>query len=152
MSDPNFLEESVTLVKMYYHVGISESDGLWTLAFSVKGEEAEFLVSCNLIGGNRQPLDLRPWCEAALSVTCIIVSLTLFFRSMISYIDDQQFQLSVTSWHLTFKCAYWHHAITMFNSVMVHNVTQWSTSWLKHTQLTLDIGMLHNIFLSHTKM
>jgi hypothetical protein len=27
---------------------------------SVKGREAKLLVSCNLIGGNRQPLDLRP--------------------------------------------------------------------------------------------
>jgi hypothetical protein len=27
---------------------------------SVKGREAELLVSCNLIGGNRRPLDLRP--------------------------------------------------------------------------------------------
>jgi hypothetical protein len=35
---------------------------------SVKGREAELLVSCNLICGNRQPLDLRPWCEAPLRV------------------------------------------------------------------------------------
>jgi hypothetical protein len=27
---------------------------------SVKGQEAELLVSCNLIGGNRRPLDLWP--------------------------------------------------------------------------------------------
>jgi hypothetical protein len=27
---------------------------------SVKGRAAELLVSCNLIGGNRRPLDLRP--------------------------------------------------------------------------------------------
>jgi hypothetical protein len=27
---------------------------------SVKGREAELLVSCNLIGGNRRPLDLQP--------------------------------------------------------------------------------------------
>jgi len=34
----------------------------WPLDFghSVKGREAELLVSCDLIGGNRQPLDLRP--------------------------------------------------------------------------------------------
>ena len=29
-------------------------------ASSVKGREAELLVSRNLIGGNRRPLDLRP--------------------------------------------------------------------------------------------
>jgi hypothetical protein len=46
--------------KKYCHVGILESNGLWTLASSVKGREAEFLVSCNLIGGNRQPLDRQP--------------------------------------------------------------------------------------------
>jgi hypothetical protein len=27
---------------------------------SVKGREDELLVSCNVIGGNRRPLDLRP--------------------------------------------------------------------------------------------
>jgi hypothetical protein len=38
--------------------------GLWPLI--VKGREAEFLVSCNLIGGNRRLLGLRPQREAAL--------------------------------------------------------------------------------------
>ena len=42
------------------HVGILNYIILWTLASSVKGREAEFLVSCNLVGGNQQPLDLRP--------------------------------------------------------------------------------------------
>jgi hypothetical protein len=32
----------------------------WTLASNVKCQEVEFLVFCNLSGGNRQPLDLRP--------------------------------------------------------------------------------------------
>ena len=31
-------------------------------------------------------------------------------------------------------------------------VTQWSTSWLKCTQMTLGISMLKNIFLLHVKM
>jgi len=44
-----------------------ESDGLWTLASSVSGREAKFLVSSNLIGEFRQPLDLRPLCEATFS-------------------------------------------------------------------------------------
>jgi hypothetical protein len=48
------------LVKKYCHVGILNCDGLWTLASSVKGWEANFLVSCNLIGGNGRPLGLRP--------------------------------------------------------------------------------------------
>jgi hypothetical protein len=39
---------------------ILENDGLWTLAFSVKGGEAKFLVFCNQIGGNRRPLVLWP--------------------------------------------------------------------------------------------
>ena len=52
MSDPNFLREHVTLVKNYCHVGILESDGLWTMASSVQGREAELLVSCNSISGN----------------------------------------------------------------------------------------------------
>jgi len=37
-------------VKKYCHVGILERDDLWTLAFSVKGQEAKFLIFCNLIG------------------------------------------------------------------------------------------------------
>jgi len=52
--------ESVALIKKYCHVGIFTCDGLWMLAFSVKGQEADFLVSCNLIGGNRRPLNLWP--------------------------------------------------------------------------------------------
>ena len=60
LSNPNFLRESIALVKKYCHVGILENNGLWTLAFSVKGREAEFLVSYNLIGGNQRPLDLQP--------------------------------------------------------------------------------------------
>jgi hypothetical protein len=45
---------------------------------SVKGREAELLVSCNVIGGNRQPLNLRPYCEPALrsgekNITLLIV-------------------------------------------------------------------------------
>ena len=41
----------------------------WPLDFgySVKGWEAVLLVSCNLIGGNWRPLDLRPMCEVPLS-------------------------------------------------------------------------------------
>jgi hypothetical protein len=30
------------------------------LGISVKDREAKLLVSCNMIGGNRRPLDLRP--------------------------------------------------------------------------------------------
>ena len=37
-----------------------------TLAFSVKGREAELLVPCDLIGGNRWSLDIRSYCEATL--------------------------------------------------------------------------------------
>jgi hypothetical protein len=44
-SDPNFLRESVAFVKKYCHVGILENDNLWTLASSVKGQEAKFLHS-----------------------------------------------------------------------------------------------------------
>jgi hypothetical protein len=38
-------------------------------ASSVKGREAKLLDSCNLTGGNRRPLNLRPYCEAALKST-----------------------------------------------------------------------------------
>ena len=58
--------EAVTLVKEFCHVNILEVHGLWTLASSVKGRKAELLVSCNLIGGNRRPLDLWPQCEVAV--------------------------------------------------------------------------------------
>jgi hypothetical protein len=32
----------------------------WNFGYSVKGGEAELLISCNLIGGNRRSLNLRP--------------------------------------------------------------------------------------------
>jgi hypothetical protein len=35
---------------------------------SVKGREAELLVSCNLIGGNQRPLDFQPKREAPLNL------------------------------------------------------------------------------------
>jgi hypothetical protein len=54
------LQVSITLVKKYCHVGILDSDDLWILTSNVKGLEARFLLSCNLVGGYRQPLDLRP--------------------------------------------------------------------------------------------
>jgi hypothetical protein len=50
---------------MYCDINILESDNLWTLASSVKGREAKFLISCNLIGGNQRPLAL----EESLSIT-----------------------------------------------------------------------------------
>jgi hypothetical protein len=37
LSDPNFLRDSIPLVKKYCHVDNLESYGLWTLASSVKG-------------------------------------------------------------------------------------------------------------------
>ena len=49
MSNPNFFQEFVVLVRKYCHVGILNCDGLWILASSVKGRETEFLISCNLI-------------------------------------------------------------------------------------------------------
>ena len=48
---------------MYCHVDILENNGLWTMASSVKGQEAEFLVSYNLIG-------VRPFSKAALRLDC----------------------------------------------------------------------------------
>jgi hypothetical protein len=60
LCNPNFLQESIALVQKYCHVGILDCDGLWTLAPSVKGREADFLVFCNMICGNQRPLYLRP--------------------------------------------------------------------------------------------
>jgi len=40
------------LSQKYYYLGILESDGLWTLNFSVKAPKAKFLIFCNLIGEN----------------------------------------------------------------------------------------------------
>jgi hypothetical protein len=74
MPDPNLLRESIALVREDCHVGILESNGLWTLTSSVKDREAILLVSYNLTGVNLRPLDLRPQCEAALST---IVPITL---------------------------------------------------------------------------
>jgi hypothetical protein len=54
-----FSQEAITLVKKCCHVSILKVHGLWTLTSSVKGREAETMVSCNLIGGDRRPLDLR---------------------------------------------------------------------------------------------
>jgi hypothetical protein len=52
--------EAVALVEKYYRVGILECDGRWTLASTVKGQKVEPMVSCNLIGENSRPLNLRP--------------------------------------------------------------------------------------------
>ena len=47
--------------RLLQKVIILNCDGLWTLAIvRVKGREAELLISCNLMGGNQQPLNLQP--------------------------------------------------------------------------------------------
>jgi hypothetical protein len=56
----SFKSVRAALVKKYCHVDVLKSNNLWTLASSVKGWEAEVLVSCDLIDGNRWPLNLRP--------------------------------------------------------------------------------------------
>jgi hypothetical protein len=61
------------------------------------------------------------------SVTCVIVSLTLFLRSMLRYTNDQQLHHSC---HLvTFGVAYWYLDMSTFNSVtrcmhMLHKCLQ----------------------------
>jgi hypothetical protein len=59
--------------------------------------------------------------------------------------------ISVTSWHSEFKRTYYCLGMSMFNSVMrcMPMLQQWSTSWVKCTQMTLDISMLINFFLFH---
>ena len=63
------------------------------------------------------------------------------------------FIIIVNSWHLAFKHAYSYLGMSMFNSVyeVYPYATQWSTSWLKCTQMALAISMLKNIFPLHTK-
>jgi hypothetical protein len=87
VSDPNFLQEFVALVKKYCHVVILEWDDLWTLASNVKGQEAEFLVSCNLIGENQWPLELRPQCGAALTLA-IVFSVNGISYHCDNFLDD----------------------------------------------------------------
>ena len=43
LPNPNFLRESIAFVKRYRHVGILKNDGLWTLAYGVKGKEGQIL-------------------------------------------------------------------------------------------------------------
>ena len=66
LPDPNFLRKSVTLIRKYYHVSISVSTTFGPLASTAKGQEAVFLIFCNMIGKNRQPLDLHPYYKTAL--------------------------------------------------------------------------------------
>ena len=44
----------------------------------------------------------------------------------------------------------WHKYVQQCYEVYAYP-TQWFTSWLKYTQMTLDISMLKNIYLLHTK-
>ena len=84
-----------------------------------------------------------------LSVTCIIVSLYLVLRHMVGYTNDQQLQhlchlitlgvhvLLLIPWH---EYAQWCYEVYAY-------VAQWFVSWLKRTQMTLDINMFKNIFV-----
>ena len=45
---------------------------------------------------------------------------------------------------------YWHEYVQQCYEVYAY-VTQWSTRWLRCTQMTLGISMLNNVFLLHTK-
>ena len=68
-------------------------------------------------------------CFMVFSVTCVTMLLTLFWGACYVTLTINNFTVSVTSWHLAFKCTYKYLGMSMFNSVlrcmpMLHNGLQ----------------------------
>jgi hypothetical protein len=90
-----------------------------------------------------------PYSSMVFCVTCTMVSLTLFLRRMLGWTNDHQLDHScdlMTLGNQMRLLISWHEHVQSCYEVHVY-VTQWFTSWLKCTQMTLSISMLKNILL-----
>ena len=89
-----------------------------------------------------------------VSVTCVIVSITLFWGVCYVTLMFNNFTIRVLSLHLAVKLClliFGHECVQIVLRGGHVCVTQWSTSWLKWTQMTLAITTLKIIFRLHMK-
>ena len=97
------------------------------------------------------------WAKYAVyGVECHIYNSVIhhILRRMLGNTDDQRLhhynQLMTLGIQVPLLIS-WHEYVQQCYNVYAY-IAQWSTSWLKYTQITFVISILNNIFLLHAKI